>query len=566
MHNGGEFVDDYAGNGFNAPNIIFFEDQSLTPQAPIAELPLVTSYDKGLVIAKDGWQENSSMMTFFSGWGYQGCWNHPDNNTFTFFAKGESFVIDLGANYKTSLEHNIVQVDGVGFYYNAPDMIVGSINANKSLTNGALYLKGVNSDSYRDTTLTESTRQMIYMGGQTPYVIAFDYVYAGTSSHTYTTNFFTDFSSTISIENGRAKIVGANTGAEALVYALSTDSASLSTAKTDKTLALVTTNNAVTHKQATVFITKMPNGKEPTVTKNIVNGNLQVSVSYINNNTETTDTYTFYSDKEVEVYTSKHTHDLTRVQGVDATCTSGGSLEYYLCSGCNRKFADSLGETLVEDIQISALGHSATFVQATQGNCKENGYIAHYYCSRCNTCYQEKECINKVVNIQAGLGDHNYGEWIDSVEPTQNSYGTKGHYHCDICGKNFDINHTEISNLQIEKLPAESSSSSQIPSSANEPSSSSSSSQISSSSTISSSSQESSSSKINYSSSSSNDYLSSIQTSLQQTSSASNVSSVSTPSNNVAPKSGCSGSFYGFGWLVSVALISVIIIKRKKQK
>ena len=468
---------------------------------------------------------------------------------------------------------------------------------------------------------------MIYMGGQTPYVIAFDYVYAGTNSHTYTTNFFTDFSSTISIENGRAKIVGANTGAEAFVYAFSTDNASISTNKTDKTLALVTTNKAVTHKQATIFITKMQNGKEPIVVKKVVNGNLQISVSYINDNTEITDSYTFYSNKEVEVSTTKHTHTLTRVQGTSPTCTSGGILEHYLCSGCNRKFADSNATTIIENTQISATGHSAVFVQEKQGNCKENGYIAHYYCENCNSYYLDKECVNKVEKVQTGLGEHNYGEWIKQVEstcnnsgikghyhcsicsknfdinkvemvsliitanghtftkqdanskylkeeatcsqkakyftscqdcglsskgqaqestftygefaehsygewikqvePTHNSYGTKGHYSCSVCNKNFDINHNEILDLKIEKLPTSSSNSS-------------------------------------FSFSQISSTLSSQQSSCESSLNQSSNSIVS--SNKQNERVGCNGSFYGASWLVIFALIGLVIIKRKTRK
>ncbi len=338
LQDGGSFTSDYAGNGFNAPNIIFFEDQTLEPLAPTNKTPLVQTYDKGLVVARDGWDENDSMMTFSSGWGWQGTWNHPDHNSFTFFAKGESFVIDLGANYKTSQEHNIVLVDGTGFYYTAPSIIPGNILINKQLKNGATYVKGENTDSYRKEVTTESTRQVVYMGGDTPYVIAFDYVYSGTTSHTFTTNFFTDFSSTVTTQGNVAQIKGGNKGSTGYVYAFSPEGVSLTVTETDKTRAITSTNKATTHKQATVFTTAMPGGLQPTVTSKVVSGNLRVSITYLDEGTEITDTYTFYQSQEISVESNRHIHSLQFIEGVEATCESTGIMSHYYCSGCNKNF------------------------------------------------------------------------------------------------------------------------------------------------------------------------------------------------------------------------------------
>ena len=122
----GKFTVEYQGNGWSAPAVIFFEDQTLTPTNPTEkENPLTVTFDKGLVVARDSWDDTSSMFTFTCGRGYGGCWNHPDDNSFTFHARGESFIIDLGANFKDSKEHNIVLVNGKGMDYTG-----GSINVN----------------------------------------------------------------------------------------------------------------------------------------------------------------------------------------------------------------------------------------------------------------------------------------------------------------------------------------------------------------------------------------------------------------------------------------------------
>jgi len=52
-----------------------------------------------------------------------------------------------------------------------------------------------------------------------------------------------------------------------------------------------------------------------------------------------------------------HTHNLTKVEKVDATCTEPGNVEYYICDGCSDFFADSEGKTKITDTIIASLGH-----------------------------------------------------------------------------------------------------------------------------------------------------------------------------------------------------------------
>ena len=44
---------------------------------------------------------------------------------------------------------------------------------------------------------------------------------------------------------------------------------------------------------------------------------------------------------------------------------------------------------------------------------------------------------------------HTYGEWIKEVSATCEKAGVKGHYHCNVCGKDFDADKKEIKDLQI---------------------------------------------------------------------------------------------------------------------
>ena len=46
---------------------------------------------------------------------------------------------------------------------------------------------------------------------------------------------------------------------------------------------------------------------------------------------------------------------------------------------------------------------------------------------------------------------HDFGEWIAEVPSTCTEKGTKGHYTCSICGKNFDADFNEIINLTVSE-------------------------------------------------------------------------------------------------------------------
>ena len=102
---------------------------------------------------------------------------NPDDNTFTFFAKGESFVVDLGEGKLNSSDHNVVLMDGKGMDFSGGgSTAVGVLEEEAILKNGALYLRGNNLSSYiKNGTLSASLRQFIYSGGDTPYVLIFDY-------------------------------------------------------------------------------------------------------------------------------------------------------------------------------------------------------------------------------------------------------------------------------------------------------------------------------------------------------------------------------------------------------
>ena len=103
-----------------------------------------------------------------------------------------------------------------------------------------------------------------------------------------------------------------------------------------------------------------------------------------------------------------HTHHLTLVAGTAATCMADGKKAYYTCDGCSEKFEDEAG-TIAITADIETWG-----------------------------------IIPKA---------HKFGKWIAEVPATKEATGTKAHKDCEFCGKHFDNDGNEITDLTIAKLP-----------------------------------------------------------------------------------------------------------------
>lgn len=65
----------------------------------------------------------------------------------------------------------------------------------------------------------------------------------------------------------------------------------------------------------------------------------------------------------------------------------------------------------------------------------------------CLTCSHEYEETIPATKVQ-----HNFGSWIEEVSPTCEKKGVAGHYYCDHCDTNFDIDYNEISILDLDKV------------------------------------------------------------------------------------------------------------------
>lgn len=157
-----------------------------------------------------------------------------------------------------------------------------------------------------------------------------------------------------------------------------------------------------------------------------ING-MDAQIEYVNYDTFAGISYTFPA--------LVHTHEMTRVNKVTATCTKTGKQTYYHCTACNKYYEDAAGKTQITDLanwgNTPALGH-------TESAWKSNS--THHF-KVCTRCYQEiagskvahsggtATCMAKAICTECGAG---YGKMGDHTFSTVWDY-KDGLGHAHLC-------------------------------------------------------------------------------------------------------------------------------------
>lgn len=107
-----------------------------------------------------------------------------------------------------------------------------------------------------------------------------------------------------------------------------------------------------------------------------------------------------------------HTHKLTKVEEVPATCMDEGMSEHYKCDGCTYLFADEAGKTKITaptDLLLGALGHTPSedylFNEAVHWN----------YCTRCKEALVEATFVHEIEDMTCTTCGYTLGQ-----EPSTN--------------------------------------------------------------------------------------------------------------------------------------------------
>ena len=92
--------------------------------------------------------------------------------------------------------------------------------------------------------------------------------------------------------------------------------------------------------------------------------------------------------------------------------------------------------------------HNYELVEGVDPSCIKEGTVEHYHCDECGKNFDMN--YGEIEDLTIEKSDHEY-IFVEEIPPTCKEEGTIKHYHCDVCGKNFDMNYGEIEDLTIEK-------------------------------------------------------------------------------------------------------------------
>lgn len=128
-------------------------------------------------------------------------------------------------------------------------------------------------------------------------------------------------------------------------------------------------------------------------------------------------------------------HTLTHHEAVTPTCTTTGSIEYWECSACGKKFSDAACTTEVTNVTRPMADHTLTKTDAKAATCTEAGHAEYWTCSACGTWFLDESGENEIT-------DHN-SVVIPATGHTADATGWHGddtdHWHvCATCKEKFD--------------------------------------------------------------------------------------------------------------------------------
>lgn len=181
-----------------------------------------------------------------------------------------------------------------------------------------------------------------------------------------------------------------------------------------------------------------------------------------------------------------HVNVTMKEAGKLPTCTEDGIKDKYSCADCGKEFSDASCTILWDDAngRIPATGHDygseyshdnethyyecqvchakknvgahdfTTLTPEVAATCTTKGVKAYYHCSVCDVYADENKNIvaKDDLNIPIDPNGHQFGSWIDEIAPTATEFGVKGHKDCVHCGKHFDRDNQELTDIRIAKL------------------------------------------------------------------------------------------------------------------
>jgi hypothetical protein len=214
----------YSLDTSNLGAMVLWGDPAMPSQSPKeAGYPLTTHYEeRGLAVLRDGWGEEDALVTLIAGEGVHGCWNHADNNSFTFAARGETFAIDRGSfsrvngrkvSKREPWDHNLVLVDGMGYKFVKGSQSVPGELVRVNDLGGAALATGDVKNAFAEP-FHKAERSVFLVRGPQPVLIVVDDIQKDAAEHEFTWLMHTRLESRIEVDAPAvaARITGSRKG------------------------------------------------------------------------------------------------------------------------------------------------------------------------------------------------------------------------------------------------------------------------------------------------------------------------------------------------------------------
>ena len=104
---------------------------------------------------------------------------------------------------------------------------------------------------------------------------------------------------------------------------------------------------------------------------------------------------------------------------------------------------------IVEE-SVQAHVHNYELIQGTAPSCTKEGSKEHYHCAECGKNFDMN--YGEIEDLTIEKSDHKYGDMYYANNPSFWDDGNIAYYHCEVCNKYFDEKNQEVESVVIPKL------------------------------------------------------------------------------------------------------------------
>ena len=161
---------------------------------------------------------------------------------------------------------------------------------------------------------------------------------------------------------------------------------------------------------------------------------------------------------ELTIPINPNAHDFGAwIEEVPATCVATGTKGHKDCNMCKKHYDESGNE--ITDLTISTNDNHDWNAWVSNGDgthtrtCKrDNGHKENGTCSGGTATCTSKAVCEVCRTTYGDTAPHTYGDLIPEVPATTEDFGVKEHKDCKVCGRHFDKDGNEITDLRIAKI------------------------------------------------------------------------------------------------------------------